>query len=204
MKYQVLEINRKEDIRLCPLFHIDQYNWSGEYRPKAYGRMGFLKGEGFYVEMTCEEKNPPVNHLEPGSRVYMDSAMEVFLCLRPQDKPQTYANFEMNAAGVLLAAYGSKCFPRPHFSKECQQQIQCRGHIGENSWNLSLYLPVTVFAEAYPGQPIRLEKGSRFTCNFFKLREEAGPDQHFASFAPIVSKTPMFHLPEFFAEAEII
>lgn len=202
--YQVQTIRSEEEIDRCQLFQIDRFNWGGSYRPRACGRMGFLPDQGFYVKMTCQEKDPPVFHLEPGSQVYLDSAMEVFLCFTPQETHPVYLNLEMNAAGVLLAAYGSERFPRSPFSQAVLQQFSCQGEIGTGSWSVSLLIPLVAVREAYPGLALPLSRGSRFTCNFFKLREQEGEDQHFASFAPIVSEQPLFHLPAFFADARIV
>ena len=48
-----------------------------------------------------------------------------------------------------------------------------------------------------------VETGSRFTCNFYKIKESKGLT-HFASFAPITAPEPDFHLPEYFAHAQIL
>ena len=62
-------------------------------------------------------------------------------------------------------------------------------------------LPISLLTMVYPG--LTLQSGSRFTCNFYKIKESQGLT-HFASFAPIPVAEPSFHLPEYFAQAQIV
>lgn len=51
--------------------------------------------------------------------------------------------------------------------------------------------------------PLHLDVGSSFWCNFYKI-SEAAEIEHYASYAPIRTEIPSFHLPEFFATADIV
>ncbi|MFR4989226.1 carbohydrate-binding family 9-like protein [Anaerotruncus colihominis] len=45
--------------------------------------------------------------------------------------------------------------------------------------------------------------GGQFFCNFYKISES--PDiEHYASFSPVDSEKPNFHLPECFARAVLV
>lgn len=48
-----------------------------------------------------------------------------------------------------------------------------------------------------------LKAGDQFTCNFYKICESKQLE-HYASFAPIISDKPNFHLPQFFEAAIIV
>ena len=110
MEYQVKIIDSPENADKGTLFTINNYMWTCLTKPKAYGTMTYLKDKGFYVEMTCEEKNPKKeyhNYMDP---VCKDSAMEIFLAFPQKGEPLTndcmYTNFEINANAALYAAYG--------------------------------------------------------------------------------------------------
>lgn len=226
MEYQVRQIHRKEELAQCEVFHIDQYNWGGSYQPKTYGRMGLLKNredEGFLIEMVCEESNPVRTYEKQNDPVYLDSAMEAFLCFGTKEcqglQEPCYMNFEMNANGAMLASIGCQRINRVNLSDEIRKQVLCTPAIHEDRWMLTLWIPLTVIDTLYcndssaesgnagdsiPKESLHLGVGSTFTCNFFKLKESEGETQHFASFSPIDYPEPNFHLPEYFARAVII
>ena len=84
--------------------------WNSTRKPEAYGWMGYLEGEGLFVKMVCEEKEPKrvyQNHQDPD---YKDSAMEVFLAFPEEGEELSndcmYTNFEINSNGAMLANYG--------------------------------------------------------------------------------------------------
>ena len=52
MEYKIKTISLKEDIVSCNRFEIDHVQWHHAITPpKAYGYMGYLKGEGLYVQI---------------------------------------------------------------------------------------------------------------------------------------------------------
>ena len=58
MEYQVKTIASKDGIESCERFEISNFMWTCLQQPKAWGWMGYLAGEGFYVKLVCEEKDP--------------------------------------------------------------------------------------------------------------------------------------------------
>lgn len=201
MNYNIHTIGCEEELSDCPQFPVDCYNWGGEYRPATTGRLGFLPGTGLLLEMECREENPVRQYTCDGDPVYMDSAMEAFFCFAPAEKPPCYLNFEMNANGAMLACYGRSRQNRMPFPESARQGLSCHARIDEHSWSIRLVVPASLIAFVYP--EYTLAKGSSLTCNFYKIKESEGLT-HFASFSPIASPAPDFHLPEFFAEAHII
>lgn len=52
MEYKIKTISSKEEIVNCNRFEIDHVQWNHAITPpKACGYMGYLKGEGLYVQI---------------------------------------------------------------------------------------------------------------------------------------------------------
>lgn len=198
MSYQVKMIANEEQINTCELFQVDNYQWSGSYRPKTYGRMGILNGNTILVLMTTVEKEPLRRYTGNDEAVYEDSAMEAFFNFSP-DRGMEYVNFEVNANGAMLSAFGDK-HKRKFLKERSAARAVCKVSIGEDSWNVLLRIPMELIYDLYGIKA--LEKGGRFTCNFYKISEDPAIE-HYASFSPIESRNPNFHLPEFFEDAII-
>ena len=201
MLVEVIGSNRElEDVEP---FRVDQFLWGTGSIPKTYGYLGFVPDEGFYLKMICEEKDPLrtyVNVLDP---VYKDSAMEAFFQFETKRDVQgsgIYLNFEVNANGALLAEHGSGRTHRTFFAKEELEEFACSARLEEERWSFSLHIPLRILDEIYG--PLNLGRGSRFTCNFYKI-SESEKIEHYASCFPIRSENPNFHMPEYFGEAVI-
>jgi hypothetical protein len=183
----------------CEIFHIDHYQWLNSYKPKAYGQMAFIKDVGFVISMTAIEKNPLRIYTENADPVFKDSGLEAFLNFAPDSLEDRYINFEMNANGALLSAFGDNK-NRKKLSQLTSFQATCRAKIEEDSWSILLEIPMELICDLY--QIPFLHKGDYFTCNFYKISEDPRIE-HYASYAPINSMKPNFHLPEFFVKAVI-
>lgn len=201
MTYQVLSIKEPGQLASCPQFFIDRFNWGGDYRPVSAGRLGFLPSKGFLLEMNCEEADPCRRYTREDDPVYLDSAMEAFFCFRPDTEKPCYLNFEMNANGAMLACYGTDRQHRIPFPPKVRKGLSCQAACEEHCWRVTLFIPLSLLETVYPG--LSLQTGSVFTCNFYKLKESEGLT-HFASFSPIPTAEPNFHLPEYFARARIV
>ena len=201
MTYDVLTLTTPETLSRCPVFSVDQFNWGGDYRPVTSGRLGFLPGQGFLLEMVCQEEDPCRSHTRDGDPVYLDSAMEAFFCFSPEEENPCYLNFEMNANGAMLACHGRNRRERTPFAGALKEGLSCRAQVREHAWSIRLMIPLSLITGVYPG--LSLHTDSMFTCNFYKIKESEGRT-HFASFAPIQAPEPNFHLPEYFAQARIL
>lgn len=200
MTYDVLTIQSPDVLSQCPVFMVEQFNWGGSYRPVTSGRLGYIPGTGFILEMECQEKEPFRSFQNDNDPVYLDSAMEAFFCFAPDEAKPCYMNFEMNANGAMLACYGRERENRTSIPEELRKGLVCDAQIGEDSWRIRLTLPLSLITAIYPN--LILNTGSTFTCNFYKIKESEG-QTHFASFAPIPIPKPDFHRPEYFAHAQI-
>lgn len=196
---KVKTIQRIEQIKDCPVFHINHQLWTKKVSPKAYGQIAFLEDYGIVITMTAEESNPLRRYTEKDSPVYKDSALEAFLNFAPEQPEKGYFNFEINANGAMLSEFGLGK-NRKKLRELTLLYADCSANIEENSWNVLIKIPFELIHEIY-GIP-SLQKGDVFTCNFYKISEDPSIE-HYISYSPINNPTPNFHLPEFFAKAII-
>lgn len=182
-------------------FQVDNLLWGTEKIPETYGYIGFLPGDGFYLKMVCKEKNPLRTFSKDKDPVYRDSAMEAFFMFETNRTGNSvYLNFEVNANGALLAAYGEGRTYRSYFAEDAYRQFDCKAEIEEDKWSVTLRIPLSILKDVYG--PLEIGEGSSFTCNFYKISEKK-EIEHYASWSPVRTEVPSFHLPEFFGTAVI-
>ncbi len=161
--------------------------------------MALLEDYGLAISMTALEREPLRRYTQNDDPVYKDSALEAFLDFAPEQPQTGYLNFEMNSYGALLGEFGTGRNRKA--VKECTSwRACCEALIEETQWSVLLRIPMELICDLYGRAP--LKQGDTFTCNFFKICEDASAE-HYASYAPIVSPVPNFHLPEFFDRAII-
>lgn len=199
MEYEVKTIRSEDDIESCNLFRIDHLLWGTKSVRPSYGRLGYLEKEGLFLTMTCEETKPLRTFHEANTPVYLDSAMEAFFSF--DQRSPVYLNFEMNANGALLAMYGPGRVGRRTYPPALHNLCGCKAAVDDRSWNVTLRIPIKLLTSVYKN--LTLEKGSRFSCNFYKISETASIE-HYASFSPVLTPKPDFHRPDYFSEAVIV
>lgn len=185
-------------------YQVEHLLWGTKEIPKTYVYLGFVPEDGLYLKMVCEEKDPLRTYVSDQDPVYQDSAMEAFVQFetdRGRQTQATYLNFEMNANGALLAAYGTGRTYRTYFGKDELSSFQNKAEILEDRWTAQVRIPIDILEKVYG--PLHLGDGSIFSCNFYKISETAAIE-HYASYFPIRTEVPSFHLPEYFGEAMIV
>lgn len=197
--YQVKIIKSMEQLKNCPVFCVDNYQWTKEYRPQTYGQMALLEDYGLVITMTTLEVEPLRRYTLDDSPVYKDSCMEAFLNFAPEDMEKGYINFEMNSNGAMLSGFG-KDRNRKRLNQITSYHAICEAKIDEKSWSIILRIPMELIFDVY--QKDVLKAGDIFTCNFYKISEDPSIE-HYASYSPIESTIPNFHLPNFFSKAII-
>ena len=55
---EVRLIENKELLESVEMFKIENLLWGTEKIAKTYGYIGFVQGEGLYIKLVCEEKDP--------------------------------------------------------------------------------------------------------------------------------------------------
>ena len=204
---EVRILDNPGQLESAPPFRITHLLWGTQSIPETYGYIGLIPGDGFYLKMVCMEADPLRTYTEDQSPVCMDSTVEAFFNFTPEnggepDSPApVYVNFEINSNGALLAESGTGRRGRTPLPENEMKKIRRRAQIEEDRWSISLYIPLTVLESIYG--PLSLEKGSRFTCNFYKICETAGKE-HYASWSPVLTEEPDFHCPEYFGTAKLI
>lgn len=202
MNYEIHTILDKSELNNCPIFHVDCYNWGGDYRPVTYGRLAYLKGKEFIVQMTCEEKDPLRTFYHDEDPVFQDSAMEAFFDFAPDSGKNTYVNIEMNANGAMLNRFGQKPPGRQVFTNFTTAPCTCQATIAEDAWTVEAHISLQYVKDLF-GKG-HFEPGDIIRCNFYKICLSKLPIEHYGSYTPIDSPTFNFHLPEFFANAIIV
>jgi len=196
--YLINHIQNIDQISQCPLFLINNYQWSGHYRPKTFGQMAILDDKEVFITMTSFESNPLRNFIKNDDPVYKDSALEAFLNFNPTVRKE-YLNFEMNANAALLSGFGENR-NRSLLSVISQHHAICDAEIAKDYWKVCLRIPMELICDVY--QREELQKGDIITCNFYKICED--PEiEHYASYGLIDSQMPDFHLSDFFQKAII-
>ncbi len=199
MVYEIKKISDTSELEQCHSFEISHFQWRSIYHPKSFGCIGYIEDKGFLVLLACEEVHPKADCLRNFEPVYKDSALEAFFQFDPASAD--YFNFEFNANGACIAAYGLTRHLRTYFSAEQILDLNIRPKITPHGWQILFLIPESVI---YFFQPkARWKKTRHIYCNFYKLSEH--PDiEHYGSFAPVPLPTPNFHRPDFFAKARIV
>lgn len=210
LDYRIKILRSEDELDTCYLFKVDHFQWTCLRRPVAYGRMGYLPEKGFLLRMVCEEDDPKRNLTRPRDMVCKDSAMEAFFAL-PGQLPESwdqfaprndglYLNFEVNANGAMYAKYGWGRQGRSHITPEEYRQTGVRAGVEPGRWWMELLVPQSLIRRLCGIRSF--QTGNIVYCNFYKISEDPAIE-HYASFHPIHSETPNFHLPEQFAKAII-
>jgi len=187
---------------LTPL-PVDRYLWlDNGYRPAVETRLGWTP-DFLYVRFRVAEKRVRVRYTAFQDPVYKDSCVEFFVDAFPE-KRLGYLNFETNAAGTLLAAFGpDRSRRRPLWPEELagfETAASIRGPVdgeyGAEAWTLEYRIPLDLFRRIY-GDDIRT--GHRARANFYKCGDETEVP-HYGAWSPVGTPAPDFHRPEFFGE----
>lgn len=176
---------------------VDSYTFGCTYQPKTDFKLWYVKDEGFYLHMTCQESNPKAIYTKDMDPVYKDSCMEFFMSFYPELPVTNYINFEMNSNGALLTVYhdiidgiNHKTFIIDTFDG------YVRPTVCDTWWGVELFIPEGFIKKAYQtDKPL----GPRFTGNVYKCGDETA-SRHFGSWNPITLDEPDFHRPEFFGD----
>lgn len=206
MAFQVKTISEKNQIESCGHFSITHYYDCGtDYKPKAYGWIGYLENQGFFIKLVCEEKDPMREYKNNYDRVCEESAMEIFMAFLEDGEPLTndcmYTNFELNANGVMYSKFGKGRKNRQFISEEVCRMTECVALVEDDKWSLEFIIPEKYLCEICDFDKIK--EGKPFYFDFFKISENKAIE-HYGTWAPSESETPNFHRPIDYVEAVIV
>jgi len=186
-----------------PALAVDNYLWlDNAYRPPVEARLCYSR-LFLYVRFRVGEKRVRVRYTKFQDPVYKDSCVEFFVDAFPESR-QGYINFETNAAGTLLAAFGpdrshrKPLWPEDLAGFDVVSSIPgpLDGEHGAEEWTLEYRVPLALFRKVY-GQEVR--PGHRAAANFYKCGDETDVP-HYGAWSRVETPAPDFHRPEFFGE----
>lgn len=179
---------------------LESYAWGCGYRPRTTAKLVYVQNRGFIVRMRCEESDPLALYTQDNDPVYTDSCMEFFACYQPENPDAGYINFEMNARGAVLSAYGRGRGERTPLLQMGLQPEKPQIEMGDGWWQTTLLIPLSLLEQVYGA--LSFEKGDSIRGNFYKCGDETA-SPHYGSFFPIDLPHPDFHCPKFFGEMVI-
>ena len=188
-------------------FRVDNVNWPGEfpYAPLCAGRIARTE-DSLVVDFRVSGLDLRVQNMSDRGRIWEDSACEYFVQVPGSDD---YFNFEVNAAGRLIASRGPGREGRVSLPDEAFAQIVRITAVdglavndpidyagGLWNWRVMLVIPFDVIGIDADNLPAKL-RGNFYKCG------DLTAHPHFASWAPVGTEHPDFHRPEFFGELEL-
>jgi hypothetical protein len=158
-------------------------------------------GSSIHLFYQVEEDQVRAVNTAFSSPVWEDSCVEFFITFEGDDN---YYNFEINAIGTVLGAYGKDRHDRYRISDSLLAKIKTTPSLGRDPiksldertiWNLQLVLPLEVFHFS----DIENLSGLDAHANFYKCGDEL-KHPHFLSWKPVLTDKPDFHTPHYFGQ----
>ena len=186
-----------------PSLGIDHYLWlENGYRPPVEVKLCYSRSF-LHVRFRVGERRVRVKYLKFQDPVYKDSCVEFFIDAFPESR-LGYVNFETNAAGTLLAAFGPDRFNRKPlwpedlggFDVSASVAGPLDGEHGGDTWTLEYRVPLALFRKIYA---LEVRPGHRAAANFYKCGDET-EFPHYGAWSRIDTPSPDFHRPDFFGE----
>lgn len=190
------------------VLHVDKINWTEyPYKPVVKLLAGYSNAY-LYLFYEVEKDFFRAQALADQEAVWEDSCVEFFISTDDSLKhnPLTgdtavYRNFEFNALGYCLSAFGNKLQREPLAVAEMERILRITSLKRQNlpsegaefNWELSVAIPLDLLG---------IRPGRIFRANFYKCGDLTRIP-HFLSWNRINSSSPDFHLPQFFGEAEL-
>jgi hypothetical protein len=188
---------------------IDKINWMEyPYKPIVQFFAGYSNNH-LWLQYEVENDFFRAKAIDDQGAVWEDSCVEFFMS--GDDLAETgnregadviYRNFEFNALGICLSAYGTKREREFLTVEEMNGIMRFPGLAKQNlpaegtrfNWELSVAIPLNLLG---------LKPGSSFKANLYKCGDLTS-QPHFLSWNCIDSESPDFHLPRFFGEMELV
>jgi len=180
---------------------IKQVNWAEDYSYQPDVRLIISHAENIiYLKFVVNEDAVMARVTEDNGDVWTDSCVEFFISFDETG----YYNFEFNCIGTLLIRFQKEKNIFELASKEVLDTVIRKSSLGtipfeektgNQSWELSVAIPVTAFFK----HKIESLSGLKVRCNFYKCGDNLSKP-HFLSWSPINYPVPNFHIEEFFGE----
>jgi len=161
------------------------------------------RGSSILLKYKVEEPQVRAVNTDYSSPVWEDSCVEFFIAL---EGDSSYYNFEFNAIGALLGAYGPDRNQRKQLPLETLKLIDTGPSLGRQiiknlegniKWEMDIVIPVTVFCH----HDLKDLAGKNAKANFYKCGDKLD-SPHFLSWQAVQTDKPDFHLPAWFGDLE--
>ena len=174
---------------------LDETPWLTDYIPVTYGQVVFVRGDGFYCRMTCEERNPKAVFKNWMDYVCKDSCMEFFAAY--DNTSPLYLNIEANSIGTVLAQMGTDRYDRIPADTYLGGPMTVEAHVGENEWTLLMHVSLEDLKKLYKMDTSVFKEGYSFRANLYKCGDETEVE-HYNMWNRVETPTPDYHqLPYF-------
>ena len=192
---------------------IDHYLWHCVERPVAQATLA-LESDGLHCRFEVKEAAPYTTvfaQQDPMLMVCQDSAVELFLAFadtkeqanaqdfKPYIEECLYLNIEINAAGICYAKHGHSRKNRVAFTPEQMQSLGISTQIEADKWQVHFTVPRQLISSLCGYDAF----AHVFALNLYKI-SETPEHEHYVAFNPIAEPKPNFHLPQYFALAQVL
>lgn len=154
-----------------------------------------------YLYYQVSEPQVRAVNTEYNSSVWEDSCVEFFLDFGRDDG---YYNFEINAIGTILGAFGKDRNTRIHLPESHLDRIKTKPSLGrdpleilnkDTTWDIQIHIPLEILHFS------KLESlaGVDAHANFYKCGDKL-KQPHFLSWKPVFTSVPDFHSPGYFGK----
>jgi hypothetical protein len=207
-RYEVARVKRDFDVASgpeawsgLPALSVRRYLWvKNGYEPAVEARLGYTE-RFLYVRFDVQEKKVRARFTRFQDPVYKDSCVEFFIDAFPSLR-KGYLNFEANAVGAFLVAFGPDRSRRTPLRKEALRGFKFSstirkpmdGELAAGRWALAYRVPLALFRRIYGRE---IQPGDRAAANFYKCGDETELP-HYGAWSPVGTASPDFHRPEFF------
>lgn len=191
----ILAADTQQAIGQVPPLSITCDPWHSGYNPNAQAQLAWVPGKGLLVRLSCNEGDPVAQETEPDSCVWLDSCLECFINFRPRESGTGYLNFEVNANGAMLAAYGTGRHNRVFLRSVGLTQPQVTLEKTAGGWAATFLIGIDLIQQFYGMD--QLQPGDTVAANFYKCGSRT-PVEHYLCWSPIQADHPDFHLPAWF------
>ncbi len=175
---------------------MDETPWVKDYVPVTYGQVVFVKNDGFYIRMTCEEKEPKATYTKWMDPVYKDSCMEFFACFDANSK--AYINVEVNSLGTALSQCGVKG-KRTTVSETLGYPLVVAAEVKDSEWSILIHLTLEEIEKLFGVKPEIFVSGYAFRANLYKCGDSTAVP-HYNMWNRVDTKKPSYHEPDYFGK----
>jgi len=209
-RYEIVRVRKDFDVGGPPAIWRDanplsvgHYLWlENGYQPPVEARL-LYSARFLYVRFDVRETKVRARFTRFQDPVYKDSCVEFFVDAFPGLR-RGYLNFEANALGTFLVAFGPDRDRRTPlgkgdlkgFAASSTVKAPVDGEIAAGRWALAYRIPLELFRRIYGHEIL---PGQTASANFYKCGDETDVP-HYGAWSPVGTPKPDFHRPEYFGE----